>query len=82
MLSVKDLTKKYATQDLFVATLVDRHENPFAGDKVTFNINGVFYNRTNADGQVKLNIKLLAGRYIITSSYDGVNIANKVRVKE
>ena len=81
VLSAKDLTKKYGTPDQFVATLVDGQGNPFAGQEVTFNINGVFYNRTtDANGQAKLNIKLQAGEYIITSSYAGMNIANRITV--
>ena len=44
-------------------------------------INGVFYNRvTDSSGQAKLNINLQAGQYIITSSYNGANIANTVTV--
>ena len=52
-----------------------------AGEEVTFNINGVFYTRTtNASGIAKLNINLMAGQYIITSSYNGLSIGNKVTV--
>ena len=43
--------------------------------------NGVFYNRlSNATGTAKLNINLMAGVYIITSSFNGGNIANRVTV--
>lgn len=53
-----------------------------AGEKVTFNINGVFYERTtNESGIAKLNINLQQGKYIITSSYNGANIANTVTVQ-
>ena len=39
------------------------------------------YNRTtNETGKAKLNINLMVGEYIITSSYNGANIANKVTV--
>ncbi|WP_188118097.1 DUF3344 domain-containing protein [Methanobrevibacter millerae] len=81
VLNATDLTKKYGTPDPFVATLVDGTGAPYAGQNVTFNINGVFYQRTTDDaGNAKLNINLMAGEYIITSSYNGANIANKVTV--
>lgn len=53
-----------------------------ANAKITFNINGVFYTRTtNNQGIAKLNINLQAGKYIITSSYNGLNVANTVTVQ-
>ena len=81
VLSAKDMAKKYGTSDPFVATLVDGQGKPYAGQTVQFNINGVFYNRvTNSYGQARLNINLQPGQYIITSSYNGLSIANKVTV--
>ena len=56
--------------------------NPYEGQIITFNINGVFYNKiTDSNGHAKLNINLPAGEYIITSSYNGTNVASKVTVK-
>ena len=82
VLSAEDLVKKYATPDQFVATLVDGQGNPYANQTVTFNINGVFYNKvTDGSGQANLDIRLMPGEYIITSSYNGTNIANKITVK-
>ena len=82
VLSANNLTKKYGTKDQFVATLVDGQGKAYAGQTVTFNINGVLYNRlTDSSGQAKLNINLMPGEYIITSSYNGTNIANKITVK-
>ena len=81
VLSACDLTKKYGTPDQFVATLLDGQGKALAGKNVTFNINGVFYNRlTDSNGQAKLNINLMSGEYIITSSYDGNNIGNKITI--
>ena len=72
---------KYRDGTKFVATLVDGQGKPYAGQTIQFNINGVFYNRiTDSSGQAKLNINLMAGEYIITSSYNGANIANSVKV--
>ena len=81
VLSADDLTKKYGTPAPFIANLVDGQGAPLANATVKFNINGMLYNRvTNETGQSKLNINLMAGEYIITSSYNGANIANKVTV--
>ena len=81
ILTGKDLTKKYGQPVAFEATLVDGQGKPYANQQVEFNINGVFYKRTtNNNGVAKLNINLLPGEYIITSSFNGFNIANKVTV--
>ena len=81
VLTASDLTKKYGTTDPFVATLVDGQGNPYANQKVEFNINGVFYYRTTeSNGQAKLNINLQPGQYIITSGYNGAYIGNTVTI--
>ncbi|MBR6023645.1 MAG: Ig-like domain repeat protein, partial [Methanobrevibacter sp.] len=81
VLSAKDITMKYRDGTKFTATLVDGQGKPYAEQKVQFNINGVLYNKeTDSKGQAKLNINLLAGEYIITSSYNGANIANKITI--
>ena len=81
VLSARDISMKYRDGTKFVATLVDGQGKPYAGQTIQFNINGVFYNRiTDSSGQAKLNINLMAGEYIITSSYNGANIANSVKV--
>ena len=82
VLTAQDMVKKYGAPDQFVATLVDGQGNPYARQTVQFNINGVLYNRvTDSAGQAKLNIRLMPGQYIITSSYNGCNIANKITVQ-
>ncbi|WP_303735912.1 hypothetical protein [Methanobrevibacter millerae] len=41
----------------------------------------VFYSRTtDVNGDGKLDINLMPGEYIITSSYNGYNISNKITV--
>ena len=41
----------------------------------------VFYMRvTDSNGQAKLNIRLMPGKYIITSSYNGASISNNITV--
>ena len=63
-----DLTKVYRNDSQFWAYFTDSNGNPLANTTVTFNINGVMYNRvTNESGWAKLNINLPQGEYIITS---------------
>ena len=80
-LVASDLDKKYGTPDQFKAQLLDGKGNPVVGEKITFNINGVLYNRpTDADGFAKLNINLMPGKYVITSSYGSFVCGNTVTV--
>ncbi len=81
VLTAENLTKTYGTSDQFVANLVDGQGNPLSGQNVSFNINGVFYDRTtDADGNAKLNINLAPGEYIVTSKYEYAVISNTVKV--
>ena len=81
VLSANDLTKKYGDKTPFTVKVVNGQGNPLANATVSFNINGVLYNRvSDASGVAKLNINLMAGEYIITSTYNNGNIANKVTV--
>ena len=81
VLYANDLTKKYGTPDQFIVSLVDGQGKPYAGQVIQFNVNGVIYNwLTVEDGKSKLNIRLMPGKYIITSSYMGTSIANNITV--
>jgi hypothetical protein len=81
VLSARDMSMKYRDESKFTAKLVDGEGKAYAGQTVQFNINGVMYNRvTDFSGQAKLNINLMAGEYIITSSYNGSNIANTIAI--
>ncbi|MBQ9025766.1 MAG: hypothetical protein IJ104_05230 [Methanobrevibacter sp.] len=74
-----DLVKYYRNSSQFHVTLrgVDNLEN----QKITFNINGVFYDRyTDENGTAQLNINLDPGNYTITSEFDGCRVSNNVRV--
>lgn len=80
-LTGKDITMKYLDGTVFTVKLVDETGKELAGATISFNINGVFYNRTtNASGIAKLNIRLPSGQYIITSQYENAVISNKVTV--
>ena len=81
VVAAKDITMKYLDGTQFVATLVDGQGNPYKDQFVTFNVNGILYNRlTDSNGQAALNIRLIPGEYIITSSFNGCNIANKITI--
>lgn len=81
VLSASDMSMKYHDGSKFTANLVDGQGKAYVGQTVQFNINGVLYNRvTDSLGQAKLNINLMAGKYIITSSYNGLNIAKTITI--
>ena len=81
VLETEDLVMKYRDGSKFEAKILDGQGRPYAGQTVKFNINGVFYTKTTGnDGIARLNINLLPGEYIITSSYNGLNAANKVTI--
>ena len=82
ILSADDLEMSYKDGSTFDATLLDGQGNVYSNQKVSFNVNGVFYYRTtNLLGVASLNINLMSGEYIITSSYNGYNIANTILIK-
>ncbi|MBO6110449.1 MAG: hypothetical protein J6P12_06295 [Methanobrevibacter sp.] len=83
VLTATDFVKSTSETKAFEAKLIDGQGNPLSKETVTFNINGVTYNRvTDSQGIAKLNINLQKGEYIITSSYNGQNIANTITVTE
>ena len=54
-----------------------------SGEIVKFKIgNKVFYSETNQNGYASLKISLKPGNYIVTASYNGVKVSNKVQVKK
>ena len=81
VIETQNLDMKYRDGSRFNATILDGQGKPYANQTVTFNINGVFYERvTNEDGVASLAINLMAGEYIITTTYNGLNAANKVTI--
>ncbi len=83
VLSADNMEMTYMDGSTFNATVIDGEGNPLANAAVTFNINGVFYIRhTDSNGIARLNIRLMAGEYIITSEYDGMRIANIITIKD
>jgi hypothetical protein len=81
VLFTEDLHMAYKDESKFEVKLLDGMGKVYSGQKIIFNINGVFYERTtDSDGIARLNINLMAGEYIITSSYNSSNIANTVTI--
>ena len=81
VLNATDLKMKYGDKSQFKANLVDGQGKPYADQTIQFNINGVLYYRTtDSTGQAALNINLPSGEYIITSSFNGSSIANKITI--
>ena len=81
ILEAEDLVMQYRDGSTFDVILLNGQGNPLANAGVAFNINGVFYERTtDENGVARLNINLMSGEYIITSSYNGCNIANKITI--
>lgn len=83
ILTAEDMVKEYGTVEKFKVKLVDGEGKPVDGEVITFNVNGVFYERTtNSSGIAGLNIRLPVGKYIITSIYNEAMIANTIEVLE
>ena len=82
ILNATDMEMKYLDGSQFKAQLLDGQGKALAGETITFNVNGVFYNKTtDKNGIARLNIRLMAGEYIITSMYaNGARIANKITI--
>ena len=80
-LKAEDINMEYKDGTRFKAYLVDGKGRANAYEKISFNINGVFYTRTtDENGVASLNINLPPGDYIITSQHDGLSIANNIKI--
>lgn len=80
-LKTTDLSMNYKDGSTFNAIALDKQGNPLANQKITFNVNGVFYNKiTDENGVAKLNINLNKGQYIITSIWDDYMVGNKITI--
>ena len=70
-LVTRDLNMTYGDGSNFTAQTLDGQGKPLANQNVTFNINGVFYNKvTNDNGVASLTMRLMSGKYIITSYWN------------
>lgn len=77
-----DIEKYYKSDKKYWVFLLDGQGNPYAGQKVKFNINGVFYTRTtDKDGAAGLPINLPPNEYIITAEHNELAVSNRITVK-
>ena len=61
--------------------LVDDVGNLMSGQLISFNINGViFTNLTDANGEAKLFLNLMSGKYIVTAQYLSNRISNVITI--
>ena len=81
LIESSDLTKHYRNDSKFEAKIYNKDGTLAINKNVTFNINGVFYNRiTDSNGVARLNINLRPGNYIITTIFEGLTIGNNINV--
>ena len=74
-----DLNMKYMDGSNFTAQTLDGQGNPLANQNVSFNVNGVFYHKvTDDNGFASLTIRLMSGKYIITSSWNDFQTGNTI----
>lgn len=86
----KDIKKYYRNGTQYYANFTNSKGLPLANSAVTFNINGVFYERkTNVNGTAKLNINLEPGKYVLTATNpvtkekksNTIEVLNKIETK-
>ena len=78
-----DTVLYYKNGTRYVAKFLDGQGNPLFGKDITFNINGVMYNRvTDENGTASIAINLNPGKYIITSKNleNGATYSNNITV--
>ena len=78
-LVTSDLNMTYGDGSNFTAQTLDGQGNPLANQNVSFNVNGVFYHKvTDDNGFASLTIRLMSGKYIITSSWNDFQTGNNI----
>ena len=78
-LVTRDLNMTYGYGSNFTAQTLDGQGKPLANQNVTFNINGVFYNKiTDDNGVASLTMRLMSGKYIITSYWNDFQTGNTI----
>ena len=81
-LVTKNLNMKYLDGSSFTAQTLNGQGKPLANQKVSFNVNGVFYYKvTDNNGMAKLNIRLMPGEYIITSCWNNFQTGNTIKIE-
>lgn len=81
LIESNDLTKYYRNDSNFEVKIYNKDGTLAINKEVTFNINGVFYQKTtDSNGIARLGIALRPGNYIITTIVDGLDIGNNINV--
>ena len=76
-----DLTMKYMDGSRFTVQTLDGQGKALSNQKVSFNVNGVFYYRTtDSNGMADLLIRLMPGEYIITSYCNDFQTGNTIKI--
>ena len=73
------LTKSYGCNSQYMVTLLDENGNVAPNEEVVFNINNVNYTRTSDEyGKVKININLIPGTHIVTTTWEDVQKSDEI----
>ena len=77
----EDLEMTTTSRTPFIVKALDGQGKPYSGGKLSFNINGVIYDRiTDSNGLSSLNINLIAGKYIITTIFNELSQSNTITI--
>ena len=80
-LVTSDLNMTYRDGSKFTAQTLDGQGKPLVNQNVTFNVNGRLYFKTTDDnGFASLTIRLMSGKYIITSSWNDFQTGNNITI--
>lgn len=78
----RNIVMYYGAATYYSVKVFDDYGNVAKGVYVTFNLNGRNYNvKTNNNGVASLKISLQPKTYIITATYKGVKVSNRIVVK-
>lgn len=79
----KDVTSNYGSYYDYIVKLVDGKGDILPDKTITFNINGIIYNSTtDANGEARLFVNLIAGKYIVSAKYLSAAISNNIVITE
>ena len=80
-LAGEDVSSYYGGTYYYGVKLVDDVGNLMSGQLISFNINGVIStNLTDANGEAKLFLNLMSGKYIVTAQYLSNQISNVITI--
>ena len=79
----KDVTSQYGSPYDYIVKLVDGKGDALPDKTVSFNINGFIYSSTtDANGEARLFVNLMPGKYIVTAKYLSAEISNNIVILE